>query len=226
MLNLLSAAGRSSQPAARLYAARDRLYDAFIQLLRYPQGLQRFFEQADFLRPGLKVLDAGCGTGATTLALHAVLAKRRLLPANFFAFDLTPRMLSRFRAARARHPVAYLEIVAADVLALDQLPAGWHGFDLIVSAAMLEYLPKNRLADALAGLRQRLRPDGTFVLFISRQSVWMDWLIRRWWRANLYTGPELEAALEQAGFTTRRFVRFPARYGYLNWWGHVVVARA
>ena len=222
----LGSIGQTSQSARHVYAARDRLYDAFIHLLRYPQGLQRFFEQADFLRPGLKILDAGCGTGATTLALHGALAERGLLPADFFAFDLTPRMLSRFWTARARHPVAHLEIVAADVLALDQLPAGWHGFDLIVSAAMLEYLPKNRLADALAGLRQRLRPDGTFVLFISRQSVWMDWLIRRWWRANLYTRPELEAALEKAGFTARRFARFPAWYGYLNWWGHVVIARA
>lgn len=224
MPSSLPPAGRDSSSARRLYSARDRLYDGFIHLLRYPQGLQRFFEQGDFLRSHLKVLDAGCGTGATTLALHSALNARHLLPAHFAAFDLTPRMLSRFWAALAQHPVPNLEIVAADVLALDKLPADWHDFDLIVSAAMLEYLPKARLAEALAGLRQRLAPDGTFVLFISRQSIWMDWLIRRWWNANLYTRAELEAALEQAGFTMRRFARFPGLYGYLNWWGHVVIA--
>lgn len=225
MLNSPSPIKRSSQLVRHLYSARARLYDGFIHLLRYPQGLQRFFEQADFLRSDLKVLDAGCGTGATTLALHAALDARHLLPARFAAFDLTPLMLSRFRATLARHPAPDLEMVAADVLALDQLPAAWQDFDLIISAAMLEYLPKARLAEALAGLRHRLKPDGTFVLFISQQSIWMDWLIRRWWQANLYTRAEVEAVLEQAGFTTRHFAKFPGPYGYLNWWGHVVVAR-
>ncbi|OGX86519.1 hypothetical protein BEN48_12710 [Hymenobacter glacialis] len=171
------------------------------------------------------MLDAGCGTGATTLALHAALEARHLLPAHFSAFDLTPLMLSRFREKLVRRPVPHLEMVAADVLALDQLPATWHEYDLIVSAAMLEYLPKARLVEALAGLRRRLKPDGTFVLFISQQSIWMNWLIRRWWHANLYTRAELEAVLEQAGFTTRHFAKFPAPYSYLNWWGHVVIAR-
>ena len=48
-----------------------------IRLLGYRQGLTRFFAQADFLRPGLPVLDAGCGTGAATLALRTALGERR-----------------------------------------------------------------------------------------------------------------------------------------------------
>ncbi|GAB2715776.1 hypothetical protein GCM10011495_36030 [Hymenobacter frigidus] len=90
---------------------------------RYRRGLTRFFAQADFLRPGLNVLDAGCGTGAATLALRTALGERNLLPARFNAFDLTPLMISRFWKALDKHPIADIELVAANVLQLQALPA-------------------------------------------------------------------------------------------------------
>ena len=68
-------------PARSLYTHRTGLYEVMIGLLRYLQGLARFFAHAPFLRPDLKVLDAGCGTGAAALALHAALAKRGWQPA-------------------------------------------------------------------------------------------------------------------------------------------------
>ena len=40
--------------------------------------------------------------------------------------------------------------------------------DLILSAAMLEYLPKEQLPIALAALRARLAPDGTLLVSIAR----------------------------------------------------------
>ncbi|WP_051718531.1 class I SAM-dependent methyltransferase [Hymenobacter sp. IS2118] len=212
-------------PARRLYTHRTGLYEAMIGLLRYPQGLARFFAHAAFLRPDLKVLDAGCGTGAVTLALHTALAGRGWQPTHVDAFDLTPSMLSRFRHALHRAAIAGVELAVADVRHLDTLPVAWQDYDLIVSSAMLEYLPKAALPAALQGLRQRLRPDGTLVVFISRRSAFMVPFITKWWHARLYGKTELRAAFQQAGYRNVAFERFPFPYSYLNVWGHVVVAR-
>ena len=109
-------------PARTLYSSRTGLYELMIRLLGYRQGATRFFAPADFLRPSLHVLDAGCGTGAATLALHTALGERNLLPARFQAFDLTPLMISRFWRALDEHPVPGIKLVAADVLQLQALP--------------------------------------------------------------------------------------------------------
>ena len=69
------------------------------------------------------MLDAGCGTGAATLALRTALGERNLLPARFNAFDLTPLMISRFWKALDKHPITGIELVAANVLHLQALPA-------------------------------------------------------------------------------------------------------
>ena len=172
------------------------------------------------------MLDAGCGTGAATLALHEALAARHLLPARFHAFDLTPLMLNRFAQHLDEHPVAGIELKVADALSLGTLPEDWRDYDLIISSAMLEYLPKADLAAALVGLRLGLGPDGALTVFISRQSPYMVPFIGRWWHANLYTKTELRQAFKEAGFGQLDFQAFPSPYNYLNWWGHVVVARA
>ena len=212
-------------PARTLYSSRTSLYELMIRLLGYRQGLTRFFAQADFLRPGMSVLDAGCGTGAATLALHTALGESNLLPARFHAFDLTPLMISRFWKALDEHPIAGIELVAANVLQLQALPASWHNYDLVVSSAMLEYLPKADLPRALRGLWLRMKVDGTLVVFISRQTSFMVPFIQKWWQANLYGKRELRAAFAEAGFSQVDFQAFPGPYGYLNAWGHIVVAR-
>ena len=83
----------------------------------------------------------------------------------------------------------------ANVLELDVLPAGWRDYDLLVSASMLQYVPRERFVDALEGLRARLRSNGRFILFITRRNPLMQILVGRWWRSNLYTESELRDAL-------------------------------
>ncbi|MBO3272079.1 hypothetical protein [Hymenobacter defluvii] len=50
--------------------------------------------------------------------------------------------------------------------------------------------------------------------------------IQQWWQANLYSKTELRAAFQAAGFAHVDFSAFPGPYGYLNAWGHIVVARS
>jgi hypothetical protein len=73
-----------------------------------------------------------------------------------YGFDLTPAMLDRFRK-RLRDSEITVELAKADVLRLGDLPTGWSEYDLVVSASMLEYVPRGHFASALAGLRGLLR---------------------------------------------------------------------
>ena len=210
----------------RLFSRRARTYDRFIRCMLYPQGLRAFLRRSPLLRPGLAILDAGCGTGALTLALRRALADRELTARWFHGFDLTPAMLEHLRARLSAQAIADVELRQADVLRLDTLPAGWSGYDLIVSASMLEYVPRERLAEALSGLRARLNPGGRFVLVITRRSWLMRPLIGRWWRSNLYTAAEVQDALGQAGFGTVAFHSFPPLFQHLDAWGHIAEAGA
>lgn len=211
---------------ARLFTDRADPYVRFVRFVRYPQGLRAYFLHSSLLRPGLRVLDAGCGTGILTLALRDALLRRGLAPGPTHAFDLTPAMLERFRAALERRQIRDVEIAQADVLELGRLPAAWRDYDLVVSASMLEYLPPARLAAALGGLRSLLKEDGALVLFITRRNWLTRPLIGRWWRSNLYRASDLERAFREAGFAAIAFGRFPLPFRYLGLWGHVVEARA
>jgi SAM-dependent methyltransferase len=163
-------AGRATADARDFFTEKHDVYARFIRLVRYPQGLRAFFMGSPLLRSGLRVLDAGCGTGVVTLGLRDALVRRGLEPGTLHAFDLTPAMLDRFRATLERRGIGDVVTAQANVLALDALPAGWTGYDLVMSASMLEYVPPDRLVDALRGLRSRLRDGGRFVLFITRRN--------------------------------------------------------
>jgi SAM-dependent methyltransferase len=213
----------TSEPE-RFFSERHELYARFIRWVRYPQGLRATMLASPLLRPDLRILEAGCGTGALTFAVHDAMARRHLAPAVHQAFDLTPAMLDHLRGQMRRRDVNGIELARADVLALDALPAGWTGYDLVVSASMLEYVPRERFVEALRALRARLREGGHFLLFMTRRNPLTRVLIGRWWASNLYTAPELRAALAAAGFSAIAFRRFPFAAAHLAPWGHVVEA--
>jgi ubiquinone/menaquinone biosynthesis C-methylase UbiE len=170
------------------------------------------------------VLDAGCGTGALTLALRDVLFGRGLVPSSMQGFDLTPAMLDRLKQRLNALGVEGVELRQADVLRLGALPVDWKDYDLIVSAAMLEYVPRERFVTALSGLRRLLVPDGRFGLFISKRNWLTRPLIGRWWDSHLYDAVELKLALAHAGFQQATFGAFPPSFKYLAAWGHIVEA--
>ena len=81
----------------KLFTQRYETYARFIRAVRYQEGLRAFFLSSPLIRPGLRILDAGCGTGAVTLALRDALLRRGFMPQSFHGFDLTPAMLDLFR---------------------------------------------------------------------------------------------------------------------------------
>jgi len=211
--------------AARLFSEYHQSYVRFIRFFGYPQGLRSYFLASPLLWPGLRVLDAGCGTGVVTLALRDAMVRRGIEKRTLHGFDLTPAMLKRFCETLRTRAIEDVEALQADVLRLETLPNSWTNYDLVVSASMMEYLPRDRVADALAGLRERLTTNGRFVLFITRRNWLMRPLIGRWWEANLYTATELKVVFRQAGFSTSVLGTFPASVRHLALWGHIVEAR-
>jgi cyclopropane fatty-acyl-phospholipid synthase-like methyltransferase len=160
------------------------------------------------------------------LALREALLSRGFDPGPLQGFDLTPAMLERFRQTLQTRAIEGIDLVQADVLQPETLPASWNNYDLIVSASMLEYLPRDRLVSALSCLRTLLNREGSFVLFITRRNWLMRPLVGRWWEANLYEAAELRESLHRAGFSSVAFRRFPISFRYLGLWGHIVEARA
>ncbi len=209
----------------KLYTENIDAYLRHIRFARYPLGIRAYLLHSSLLGSDLRVLDAGCGTGVVTLALREAVFTRKFRFGALDGFDLTPAMLERFAQTLEARDIENVRLFKANVLDLKTLPRYCHEYSLIVSAGMLEYVPREKLADALRGLRSRLAGDGTLLLFITRKNPITKLLIRRWWQGNLYTRSELEADFRGAGFTETSFKRFPLLFSYLNLWGHIVEAR-
>ena len=215
----------NTSDVVQFFTAQHRTYDRFINWVGYPRGLRSFFEQSPLLRSNLRVLDAGCGTGAVAIALYDALIRRGFVPGTIDAFDLTPAMLQHFQEKAKQRGIGGLATTQANVLQLDELPVGWGNYDLIVSASMLEYVPRDRLAEALAGLRNRLADQGRLVLFITKRNWLTRPLVGWWWRSNLYNRQELSIAFREAGLRGAEFGAFPPAAIYLATWGHIIEGR-
>ncbi|MFI1280027.1 class I SAM-dependent methyltransferase [Streptomyces sp. NPDC020858] len=105
------------------------------------------------LRPGERVLDAGCGTGRALTALRAAVG-----PAGtVLGADLTPQMLAAAqRAGRAAEGTLLLADVA-------RLPLRDGALDAVFAAGLIAHLPDP--AANLCELARVVRPGGRLALF-------------------------------------------------------------
>jgi SAM-dependent methyltransferase len=184
-----------------LYSERASYYErVFVGILGWGRELERFFRSAEVLRPGLRILDAGCGTGIITRTLHRLAKELGHAPITFHAFDLTPGMLDVFRQWAIEHDTPEIEIRQADVLEPGTLPSSWREYDLVISSTMLEYLPGDRVREALINLRSLMGAGGRLQLIVTRGSFLTRLLGGLWWHTNLFDERELRALLLEAGF--------------------------
>lgn len=211
----------------RLYSKKSSLYHNLIGFLKYKEGIEKFFNKnQNYIKPHFKILDAGCGSGIVTKILYNLAQKKMLRRITFHGFDLTKVMLYMLKQWIKRGKVQIISLRQADVLLLKkQLPEEWKDYDLIVSSAMLEYIPKEKMGIALMNLKERLKGKGVFLLFITKNNLFNKVFINKWWKANMYKKEEIEALLLGIGYKKITFREFPFPYSYLNHWGFIIEAK-
>ena len=77
-----------------IYTERIGLYhNVFDTILRYRYGIEAFYKKQDYIRPDMKILDAGCGSGNQTIAIHNTSKLKCVEGIQYNGFDITPAML-------------------------------------------------------------------------------------------------------------------------------------
>jgi ubiquinone/menaquinone biosynthesis C-methylase UbiE len=102
------------------------------------------------LRPGMRVLDVGCGPGSITVGLAAAVA-----PGEVLGIDLSDDVIAQADALAAEKQVTNVRFARGDVFVASLSEAG---FDVVYAHQVLQHLP--RPVDALREMRRLLRPGG------------------------------------------------------------------
>ena len=119
----------------------------------YGPGTEALLRRAG-LRPGLRVVEVGCGSGNT-----ACWVSEQVAPGgSVVAIDVSPEQIEQARLQAASRNLRNIDFQVADAYA-PRLPEGT--FDLAYCRLMLMHL--TRPADALAAMRALVRPGGVLV---------------------------------------------------------------
>jgi ubiquinone/menaquinone biosynthesis C-methylase UbiE len=117
-------------------------------------GLRTAEEAAGFLlpelRPGMRLLDVGCGPGSITRGLA-----ERLAPGEVVGLDLSPDALAVAREDAAARGLAYLRYELGSVY---ELPFADASFDAVFAHQVLQHLREPRAA--LVEMLRVLKPGG------------------------------------------------------------------
>jgi SAM-dependent methyltransferase len=108
------------------------------------------------LEPGMRVLDAGCGTGAVTRILA-----EKVFPGCAVGLDFSPQRLGIARGLARQEKRENIRFVSSDLLAPGLKP-GW--FDVAFSRCCFQYLPGDRGRSALRAMKGLVRPGGKVVV--------------------------------------------------------------
>ena len=135
-------------PAAESYSQRaNSAFEAELTL-RTADKEGAFF--LPYLRPGMRVLDLGCGPGSITLGLA-----EKVAPGEVVGVDLQPLQVAQAQALSAARGITNVRFEVADVY---RMPFPDGSFDAVFAHVVLMHLREP--VRALAEIRRVLRPGG------------------------------------------------------------------
>src|SRR5437016_1460749 len=102
------------------------------------------------LRPGMRLLDVGCGPGSITVGLA-----RAVAPGEVVGVDLAPDVLDAARTLAAEQDLSALRFEAGRA---EALPFPDASFDAVFAHTLLEHVPD--ATPVLREMRRVLRPGG------------------------------------------------------------------
>jgi SAM-dependent methyltransferase len=155
------------------------------------------------LRPGMTVLDLGCGEGR-----HAFEAYRRggqvvAVDWGVHEVETTKRWLGAIAEAEEAPPGARFEVVRGDLTAL---PVPDASVDRVIASEVLEHIPDD--ASAFAEIARVLKPGGRVAVTVPRYGPErICWALSDAYHANegghvrIYTGGAVRTRLAAAGLT-------------------------
>ncbi|MBZ0267033.1 methyltransferase domain-containing protein [bacterium] len=157
----------STRPAGFLETddGRKALHDHLIGRLRVDR--ERFVPWISSLRPleGMRILEVGCGTGASTVAMAEQ-------GAVVTAVDIDENTMRAARARVAAYDVP-VEFVVGNILKFDRLFPG-RDFDLIVFYASLEHMTHEERIGAMRATWNGLKPGAYWCVVDTPNRLW--WL--------------------------------------------------
>ncbi len=129
-----------------------RRYQKFTEKTTMYQELSRAMLKHAGLRPGMRVVDLGCGTGVTSQAILEALGTE----GQVYAVDLSGPMLALARQQLNSPQVSFIQADAGDFADLVEPPVD----RILCSSVFWQFRHKPQV---LAQIRQVLAPDGLFV---------------------------------------------------------------
>lgn len=188
-----------------------------IVTIGHQRALTQYLSRLAFV-PGMKILDAGCGSGAATKAVITAMKKQGVTHATLHGFDFTDAAVQDFNTFAARQHSFVMQGCVSDALLVNEtLPRDWREYDLVLSSGMLEYLSQDDLIHTLSLLRERIKPDGRLIVFISRPSLFNQFFLERVWRAHCHSSSELHRIFHSANLHIISLVPFQS-------WGYAIEA--
>jgi len=111
-----------------------RMYNAYpypdentqVRMDAFPSLFLSYLDRPAVSRP-LRILDAGCGTGAGTVAVAALNPD-----AEVVAVDISPKALSLAKARAEQEGIENLQFIEGDILDPHHLPCTDQGYDVIM----------------------------------------------------------------------------------------------
>lgn len=189
-------------PLVERYSQRANPGFEMVMALRTAAREGAFFLQ--HLRPGMRVLDVGCGPGSITVGFAEA-----VMPGEVVGVDFQPSQVDQAQALSEARGMMNLRFEVADAY---RLPFLDRSFDAVFAHAVLWHLREP--VQALAEIRRVLRPGG----FVGIRDC--DWggriyapatpLLEQWWAltvrirqrngGNPFLGRHLRRLLLEAGF--------------------------